>query len=103
MPLSPTRPLLIITMDMASLLQKTPCENKYILEICDQFTKYTKTYAMKGQTAEEVSEKYVDFCLNYGIPEAVLIDRGTNFTCQVIESLWEWLDFHTLRTTAFHP
>ena len=58
---------------------------------------------MKGQTAEEVAEKGVDFCLTYGIPEAVLTDRGTNFTSQVIESLWERLDVHTLRTTAYHP
>ena len=45
----------------------------------------------------------MDFCLTFGIPEAVLTDRGTNFTSQVIESLWERLDVHTLRTTAYHP
>ena len=103
MPLAPSRTLLLITMDMAGPLPETPRENKYILAICDHFTKYTKTYAMKGQTAEEVAEKCVDFCLTYGIPEAVLTDRGTNFTSQVIESLWERLDVHTLRTTAYHP
>ena len=103
MPLAPSRTLLLITMDMAGPLPETPRGNKYILAICDHFTKYTKTYAMKGQTAEEVAEKCVDFCLTYGIPEAVLTDRGTNFTSQVIESLWERLDVHTLRTTAYHP
>ena len=40
---------------------------------------------MKTQTALEVAEK----C--------------PNFTSQVIESLWERLDVHTLRTTAYHP
>ena len=34
---------------------------------------------MKGKTAEEVAEKCVDFCLIFLIPEAVLIDRDTNF------------------------
>ena len=58
---------------------------------------------MKGQTAEEVAEKCVDFCLTYGIPEAILSDRGTNFTSQVIVSLWERLDVHTLRTIAYPP
>ena len=103
MPLAPSRTLLLITMDMAGPLPETLRGKKYILAICDHFTKYTKTYAMKGQTAEEVAEKCVDFCLTYGIPEAVLTDRGTNFTSQVIESLWERLDVHTLRTTAYHP
>ena len=55
MPLAPTRTLLLITMDMAGPLPETPRGNKYILAICDHFTKYTKTYAMKGQTAEEVA------------------------------------------------
>ena len=39
----------------------------------------------------------------FGIPEAVLTDQGSYFTSQVIESLWERLDVHTLRTTAYHP
>ena len=30
-------------------------------------------------------------------------DQGTNFTSQVVESLWELLDVHALRTTAYHP
>ena len=90
-------------MDMAGPLPETPRGNRFMLAICDHFTKFTKTYAMRGQTAEEVAEKCVDFCLTFGIPEAVLTDRGTNFTSQVIESLWERLDVHTLRTTAYHP
>ena len=39
----------------------------------------------------------------FGIPESVLTDQGTNFTSQVAESLWELLDVHTLRTTAYQP
>ena len=88
---------------MAGPLPETPRENKNIIAICDHFTKYTKTYAMKGQPAEEVAEKCVDFCLTCGIPEAVLTDRGKNFTSQVIESLWERSDVHTLRMPAYHP
>ena len=58
---------------------------------------------MKTQTALEVAEKCLEYCLTFGIPESVLTDQGTNFTSQVIESLWERLDVHTLRTTAYHP
>ena len=97
-----TGTLSIITMDIAGPLPETPRGNKYILAICDHSTKYNKTYAMKDQTTEEVSEKCVEFCLTYGIPEAVLTDRGTNFTSQVIENLWERVNVHTLHTTANH-
>ena len=58
---------------------------------------------MKGQTAKEVAEKCMEHCMTFGIPETILTDQGTNFTSQVVESLWEMLDVHTLRTTAYHP
>ena len=41
--------------------------------------------------------------MSFGIPEAILNDQGTNFTSQVVESLWELLNVHALRTTANHP
>ena len=103
MPLAPTMTLIVITLDMAGPLPETPRGTRFMLAICDHFTKYTKTYAMKGQTAEEVAEKCVDFCLTYGIPEALLTDRDANFTSQVIESLWERLYVNTMRSTAYHP
>ena len=58
---------------------------------------------MKTQTALEVAERRLEYCLTFGITEAALTDQGSNFTSQVIESLWERLDVHTLSTTAYHP
>ncbi|MFM7726014.1 MAG: hypothetical protein ACKO7B_04895, partial [Flavobacteriales bacterium] len=58
---------------------------------------------MSDISAESVAEKCMLYCLTFGIPDSVLTDRGTNFTSQVIDSLWEMLDVHTLRTTAYHP
>ena len=73
------------------------------MAICDHFTKHIKVFQMKTMTAIEVVGRCLDYCLTFGIPESVLTDQGTNFTIQVIESLWERLDLHTLRTTAYHP
>ena len=47
--------------------------------------------------------RVLQVCIIFGIPEAILTDQGTNFTSQVVESLWELWDVHTLRTTAYHP
>ena len=41
--------------------------------------------------------------LNVRNSEAVLTHQESNFTSLVIESLWDCLDVHTLRTTAYHP
>ena len=76
---------------------------KYILAICEHFKKHIKVFPMKTQTALEVAERCLEYCLTFGILEAVLTDQGSNFTSQVIESLWERLDVHTHQTTAYHP
>ena len=98
MPLAPTETLVLITMDMADPLPTTKRGNKYILVICDYFTKFVLAYALQGMTAEDA----IKYCLIFGIPEAVLTHRGTNFTSQLIESLCVRFDVHTLRTTAYH-
>ena len=102
-PLAPSRTLQLITMDMAGPLPLTKGGHKYILAICDHFTKHIKVFPMKTMAAIEVSERCLDYCLTFGIPESVLTDQGSNFTTQVIESLWERLDVLTLCTTAYHP
>ena len=76
---------------------------RYVLAICDHYTKNIEVFSMKTQTALEVEEKCLDYCLMFGIPEAVLTDQDSNSTSQVIESLWEGLDVQRLRTTAYHP
>ena len=56
MPLGPTKTLMIVIMDMAGPLPETPRGNKYILAMCDHFTKHVKVFPMKGQTVKEVAE-----------------------------------------------
>ena len=102
MHLAPTRTLMLVTMDMAGPFPLTKIGYKYILAICDLFTKYIKVFPMKTQTALEVVERCLEYCPTFGIPESELTDQGSNFTSQFIESLCERLDLHTLRTTAYH-
>ena len=63
-------------MDMEGLLQTTKEGHKHILAICDHFTKHIKIFTMKTQTALEVAEKCLEYCLTFGIPESVLTDQG---------------------------
>ena len=50
-PLAPSRTLQLVNMDMAGPLPITKEGHKYILEICDHFTKNIKVFPMKTQTA----------------------------------------------------
>ena len=103
MHLAPSRNLMLVTMDIAGPLPLTKGGYKFILAICDHLTNHIKVFPMKTQTALEVAERCLEYCLTFGITEAVLTDQGSSFTSQVIKSLWERLDVHTLRATAYYP
>ena len=92
MPLATSRTLMLVTMDMAGPLPLTKGGYRFILAICDHSTNHVKVFPMKMQTALEVAERCLEDCLTFGIPESVLTDQESNFTSQVIESLWERLD-----------
>ena len=87
MPLAPTRTIILVTMDIAGPLPLTKGGYKYILAICDHFTKHIKVFPMKTQIVLKVAERCLKYCLTFGIPEAVLTDQGSNLTSQVIKSL----------------
>ena len=81
------------------LTHKTVFRASYLIKI----NKFTFKNVNLFADAIEVAEKCLEYCLTFGIPEPVLTDQGSNFTSQVIESLWGRLDVHTLRTTAYYP
>jgi hypothetical protein len=89
-------------MDIAGPLPVTKQRNKYILVICDHFTKWVKYYALKDMTASTVAKYLVDFILNFGIPEQILTDQGTNFMSQLINEIYDVLDIQRTRTTPYH-
>ena len=41
--------------------------------------------------------------MTFGIPESLLSDGGTQYRSKLLESGYEYLDIHGLKTTAFHP
>ena len=77
--------------------------NKYILVICDHFTKWVEVYAMKTITAAEVAKKLMKTICQHGIMEQILTDQGTNFQAELMKELYELLDVHQTRTSPFRP
>ena len=98
-----TRPGELVTADVMGPLPVTEQGNKYVLVVCDHFTKWTNTYAMATQTAQETAENVVKFVTQHGLPEALLTDQGRNFESELLANVCELLDIHKIRTTPYHP
>jgi transposase InsO family protein len=76
---------------------------KYVLSVIDHFTKYVEFFPIESTTALESAQVILENICKYGVPESILTDRGSNYQSELVQELWELLDIHGLRTTAFRP
>ena len=78
-------------------------ENKYIVVVVDLFTKYVELKALKSLKAEEAANKLLETMYRHGVPQKILSDQGTNFQADLLNTIWELLDVHKMRTKPYHP
>ena len=77
---------------------------KYILVVCDYFTKYTEAYPLKDKTARSVADALMDIWLpRYGFPMFLHSDQGKEFDNTMIHKLSELLGTVKTKTTPYHP
>ena len=102
-PIPVSRPFQILGLDIMELPQ-THKGNKYVVVIQDYLTKWPLVYAVPNQKAQTIAhilaEEVVPF---FGVPEALLSDRGTNLLSYLMRDLCEILGMTKLNTTAYHP
>ena len=58
---------------------------------------------MKSVDAESVAEEMVKMFARVGLPEEILTDQGSNFTCQLLAEMYRLLHVHSTRTSPYHP
>ena len=102
-PILTTRPMQVITMDIAGPLPRSSKQNTYVLVICDHFSKWIQVYPLRRMQAKDVAKRLVSFISQHALPEHILTDVGTNFQANMMHELYDILDIHGLRTSAYHP
>ena len=79
-------------------------ENKYILVITDQFTKWVEAYAVPDQTSETTAVKLVEeFVARFGALLEIHTDQGRNFQSDMFRAVCKLLGVTQTRTTPYHP
>ena len=75
-------------MDVCGPLIETPAGNKYMLVICDHFTRFTQVFPMPDQTAATIAKNIVFGWIRYfGEPVQIHHDQGTNFESDLMKQL----------------
>jgi len=102
-PIFATRPNEIICTDVMGPITQTPNGYKYILVICDHFTKYSEFFPMKSVTASETAKRIIEYISRHSVPDSILSDRGTNFQSVLLSEIIELLDIHKLNSSPHYP
>lgn len=102
-PLKPLQPFELITTDIVGPLPLSKKGNKYILVVCDHFSKWTQAYPLEDITAETVAKKIVQFGFIFGLCTNLLSDQGKNFQSELLKQVCELLDINHVRTSPYHP
>ncbi len=97
-------PLEFICIDILGPLPKTRKGNRYLLVMCDRFSKLTKTQPLKRISTEAVAEAFcTHWVYNFGPPAYVLTENGTQFESKFFAEVCQILGIRKLFTTSYHP
>lgn len=92
-----------ISLDLMGPLDVDNCNNKYILTLQCDLTKYVEAYALPNKETETVARSFVNnHILRYGIPKEIASDQGTEFMSSVMVDICNLLQIKKLNSTAYH-
>lgn len=93
-----------VAIDIMGELPTTDGGKKYILVICDYFTKWTQAFALADCTAMTVADVLVNqFFSIFGLPSWLHSDQGSNFESELFQEMCKLLDIRKTRTVSYHP
>ena len=85
-------------------LPKTESGNKHVLVFQDFLTKWPLVFPIPDQKTTRISQILVEEIVPvFGVPEALLSDRGTNLLSFLMKEVCNLLGIEKLNTTAYHP
>ena len=102
-PIPVQRPFQIIGLDVMEL-PRTEQGNRYVIVLQDFLSKWPMVFPAPDQKAIRLARLVAEEVLpQFGVPDAILSDRGANFLAHVMEDVCQLLGTTRLNTTSYHP
>lgn len=98
------RPFQLISTDLIGPLPPSAKGYKYILVVCDYFSKFVLTFPLRAATAPAISrfmEEYV--FLLFGAPQYIICDNGVQFRSGEFRNVCAKYDVAILFNALYHP
>lgn len=92
-----------VFLDIIGPLDRDLEDNKYILTIQCELSKFVEAYPLRNKKTITVAKSFVNnFILRFGIPKVIATDRGTEFISKTMEEVCKLLKIEKLNSTAYH-
>lgn len=92
-----------IYLDLVGPLESDVDNNKYILTLQCDLSKFVECYPLKNKEAVTVAQAFVEnFILRFGIPDEIVSDQGTEFLASTLTQTCKLLQIKKLNSTAYH-
>ncbi|CAI9733980.1 DDE-type integrase/transposase/recombinase [Octopus vulgaris] len=92
-----------IIIDVVGPLPRTKSGYRYLFAVLDQATGYPEAIPLKEVSATTVSDALVKLFTQFGFPEEIQSDRGSNFMSSVFQIFMYKLAIKQLPSTAYQP
>ena len=97
-------PNMRVSMDICGPLIETERGNTHVLVITDQYSRYTRAFALGSTDAETIAEAFErGWITQMGAPREVHSDQGSNFGSKLFKEVCKLYNGVKTRTTAYHP
>ena len=81
-----------IGIDLVTMVESQ--EYKYILTVCDFFTKWPEVVPIKDKKATMIAKELYLIFTRYGCPDVIISDRGTEFCNAVSEAIFTYMNMN---------
>jgi hypothetical protein len=93
-----------VHIDFMGPFPESSSNNRYVMLMVDQFTKWVELAALPNQTASTTASSFFhQWIVRFGTPVYVHTDQGRNFTSELFTEMCELLEISKTRTTPYRP
>ena len=90
-----------IGIDLITMVESQ--EYKYILTVCDFFTKWPELVPIKDKKATMIAKELYIIFTWYGCPDIIISDHGTEFCNAVSEAIFTYMWIEHRVSAPYHP
>lgn len=92
-----------VGIDLVGPLPETKSGNRYIITLCDYFSKWPEAAPLQSKCAEGVADFLFQVFCRHGWPKIIQSDQGREFINKVNDHLFQSTDLKHCVSSAYHP